>query len=50
MSGFYLSIWIDNKLGKFDENKQASKSISQLTTEVIFHICLLGILCCEKYC
>lgn len=44
MLAFYLSIWVDAKLGDFDKEKAASKSTFRLTLESIFHIYLIGVL------
>lgn len=44
MLGFYLSIWIDSKLGEFDKEKAHSKSLFRLTMECVLHIYLIGVL------
>jgi len=42
--GFYLSIYVDHKLGEFDEAAADKKSTWRLTLECIVHIYLIGVL------
>lgn len=41
---FFMSSYIDTKLGKFDKEKADKKSITLLIFECIFHIYLIGVL------
>lgn len=41
---FFLSTWVDNKLGTFDPKEQEHKPTYQLVWECIFHIYLVGVL------
>lgn len=41
---FFLSTWVDMKLGAFDPKEQEHKPTYQLVFECIFHIYLVGVL------
>ena len=41
---FFLSIWVDNKLGEFKPEEQEQKPTSRLVLECILHIYLIGVL------
>ena len=44
LAAFFLSIWVDNKLGEFQPEEQAKKPTSRLIFECILHIYLIGVL------
>lgn len=42
--GFYISVYVDHKLGEFDEQAAKNKSTLRLTVECMVHIYLIGVL------